>query len=182
MAAAHRIGQKVEEFPDTVEGLFTALETPLLMYAMKLVQTNDIAQDLVQEAFLRLHDRLAEVAHPKAWLYRTVHNLAMNHHRSRRREVPLEETIGESGDRMEEKSVPAPDAALERLEAIGMARLFIRKLKERDRVVLLLKFEEDLSYKQIGEKTGLSIGNVGYVLHQTLKKLAHEMERVGVKP
>ena len=49
-------------------------------------------------------------------------------------------------------------------------------------MVLLLKFEEDLSYKQIGEKTGLSIGNVGYVLHQTLKKLAHEMERVGVKP
>ena len=63
-----------------------------------------------------------------------------------------------------------------------MARLFILELKERDRKVLLLKFEEDLSYKQISEKTGLSISNVGYVLHHTIKKLALEMERMGAKP
>ena len=65
-----------------------ALETPLLLYAIKLVQKNEVAEDVVQEAFLRLHNRFAEISYPKAWLYRTVHNLAMSHHRRKGREVP----------------------------------------------------------------------------------------------
>ena len=67
--------------------LFAALETPLLNYAISLVQKPDIAQDLVQDAFLRLHERMDEVREPKAWLYRTVHNLAMSHHRKHSRVI-----------------------------------------------------------------------------------------------
>jgi DNA-directed RNA polymerase specialized sigma24 family protein len=43
-----------------------------------------------------------------------------------------------------------------------------------------LKFEEDMSYRQIAEKTGLSVSNVGYVLHHAIKSLAVELKKIGV--
>jgi len=65
---------------ESLEALFASLESPLLAYAMKLVRRNGNAQDIVQEAFVRLHENFESVNQPKAWLYRIVHNLAANHH------------------------------------------------------------------------------------------------------
>jgi len=73
-----------------LEQLFRDLESPLHGYALKLVQRPDTAQDLVQEAFMRLHARFREVRQPRLWLYRTVHNLAMNHHRAAKKIVAID--------------------------------------------------------------------------------------------
>ena len=43
-----------------------------------------------------------------------------------------------------------------------------------------LRFEEDLSYKEIAERTGLTVGNVGYILHHALKAMAIELEKTEV--
>ena len=66
---------------ESVEDLFEALESPLLSYARWLLPDADTAEDVVQEAFMRLHTHFAEVREPRSWLYRTVHNLALNHQR-----------------------------------------------------------------------------------------------------
>jgi DNA-directed RNA polymerase specialized sigma24 family protein len=50
------------------------------------------AEDLVQEAFMKLQAQFKEVREPRRWLYRTVHNLALNHQRQARKIVPLEPT------------------------------------------------------------------------------------------
>ena len=67
--------------PETIEELFAALESPLLSYALRLISGRDVAEDLVQEAFMKLHSQFADVREPRRWLYRTVHNLALNHRR-----------------------------------------------------------------------------------------------------
>src|SRR5260370_39081383 len=66
---------------ETIEELFMALESPLLSYAKRLAGQVEWAEDIVQEAFMRLHANFDEVREPKRWLYRTVHNLALNHRR-----------------------------------------------------------------------------------------------------
>ena len=58
--------------PETIEELFAALESPLLNYALRLASDRAIAEDLVQEAFMRLHAQFDEVREPRRWLYRTV--------------------------------------------------------------------------------------------------------------
>ena len=63
---------------ETIEELFTALESPLLSYALRLAGDAGAAEDIVQEAFMRLHAQFDEVREPRRWLYRTVHNLALN--------------------------------------------------------------------------------------------------------
>src|SRR5579859_4997731 len=76
--------------PETIEELFEALESPLLSYALRLVGERSLAEDIVQEAFMRLHTHFAEVREPRRWLYRTTHNLALNQRRAADKIVPLD--------------------------------------------------------------------------------------------
>ena len=73
---------------ETIEELFAALESPLLSYALRLAGDAGAAEDIVQEAFMRLHAQFSEVREPRRWLYRTVHNLALNHRRQAGKIVP----------------------------------------------------------------------------------------------
>ena len=164
--------------PDTLEAIFLAHESALLHYARTLVHQDETAQDIVQEAFLKLHAVFDSVRHPQAWLYRTVHNLAMNHLRAGRKIVLLE--AGATDRNESSDSAPLPDEQIERMEAIGQTRLCLETLDGRSRELVRLKFDEDLSYKEISERTSLSISNVGYLLHHALKDLGAELRRTGV--
>ncbi|RYD28315.1 MAG: RNA polymerase sigma factor, partial [Verrucomicrobiaceae bacterium] len=147
----------------------------LLRYAFGLVGQRETAEDLVQEAFLKLHAHWQEVENPRAWLYRAVRNLAFNHLRDHRKEAPLENE-GEL-----ESHQPDPGHALGRMEAVGTLRLLLAELREDDRRLLGLKYHEGLKYDQISERTGLSVGNVGYKLHHVLRNLGEAMRRLGVE-
>jgi RNA polymerase sigma-70 factor (ECF subfamily) len=166
--------------PDSIEQLYAAQESALLLYAQKLVNHDtETAQDIVQEAFMRLHTNFDSVRQPQAWLYRTVHNLAMNHLRSGRKIVPL--TVGDADAPETPDLQPLPDEYLERMEAIGQTRLCLDELDARYRELLRLKFDEDLSYKEISQRMNLTISNVGYLLHHAMKDMADALDRAGVK-
>jgi RNA polymerase sigma factor (sigma-70 family) len=169
---------------ETIEELFVALESPLLGYAGRLLADAAMAQDIVQEAFLRLHAQFLQVREPRAWLYRTVHNLALNHQRRIIRLQPLNPVApdGTSTADGHADPQPLPDEQLARLEAGGLVRLSLETLDHRSRELVRLKFGEDLSYKQISARTGLSVGHVGYLLHRALKALASELTKAGVVP
>lgn len=173
---------------ETIQGLFTALEAPLLNYALRLSGERGLAEDLVQEAFMKLHAQYEEVREPKRWLYRTVHNLALNQRRDSAKIIPLSQppvssspshsfydTAADPAD-----ETPLPDEQIMRLEGIGLVRLSLETLDERSRELIRLKFTEDLSYKQISERTGLKTGHVGYLLHHALKAVADELARSGI--
>jgi RNA polymerase sigma-70 factor (ECF subfamily) len=155
--------------------VFDTEESPLLRYAHGLVGQRETAEDLVQEAFLRLHAHWDEVTHPRAWLFRCIRNLALNHLRDHRRETPLE------GGREWESQSPGAEETLGKLEAIGALQLLVAELQEDDRALISLKYRDGLKYEQISERTGLSIGNVGYKLHHALKNLADSLRRLGVE-
>ena len=67
-----------ESGAETIEELFEALESSLLTYALRFTGEAGAAEDMVQEAFMRLHAQFDQVREPRKWLYRTVHNLALN--------------------------------------------------------------------------------------------------------
>jgi RNA polymerase sigma factor (sigma-70 family) len=169
---------------ESVEQLFHALEAPLLSYALRLLKNMTAAEDIVQEAFLKLHAQFAEVREPRHWLYRTVHNLALNHRRNNRKIVPLDSSSEDcDGVALDAADLqPLPDEQIARWEAIGLVRLSLESLDARSRELVRLKFNEDLSYKEIAGKTGLTVGHVGYLLHHALKAVAAELAKIGVMP
>ena len=166
---------------ESMEELFSALESPLLSYALRLLGERAAAEDVVQEAFMKLHAQFAEVREPRRWLYRTVHNLALNQRRQASKVVPLRQPAeGQSAETADPE--PLPDEQIIRWEGIGLVRLSLGTLDERSREVVRLKFNEDLSYKQIAERIGLEPGHVGYLLHHALKAIAAELARTGLVP
>jgi RNA polymerase sigma-70 factor (ECF subfamily) len=169
---------------DTLEGLFASLESPLLGYALRLAGDREIAEDIVQEAFMKLHGQFDEVREPRRWLYRTVHNLALNHRRQAARLIPLDQPNRDAGPAAIEATdpQPLPDEQIARWEGIGLVRLSLASLDERSRDLVQLKFTEGLSYQEISNRTGLTVGHVGYLLHHALKSLAGELARNGVVP
>ncbi len=155
--------------------VFDSEETPLLRYAHGLVGQRETAEDLVQDAFLKLHAHWEEVTHPRAWLFRCIRNLALSHLRDHKREIPIEE------GREFQSASPDPEQALGKLEVIGTLQWLVAELHEDDRALISLKYHEGLKYDQISQRTGLSIGNVGYKLHHALKNLADSLRRLGVE-
>ncbi|MEO8270315.1 MAG: sigma factor, partial [Aureliella sp.] len=63
----------------TLRTLFESEETPLLRYAFSLVGRRAVAEEIVQEVFLLLHEHWDDVDCPQAWLMRSVRNKAYNH-------------------------------------------------------------------------------------------------------
>lgn len=164
----------MEEKPTLLQ-VFETEESALLRYAHGLVGQRETAQDLVQEALLKLHTHWEDVINPRAWLFRAIRNLALNHLRDHRRETPID-----SSHEWQCHS-PDPEQALGRLEAIGTLQLLVAELNPDDRILITLKYQENLKYDQISERTGLSVGNVGYKLHHALKHLADALRRLGIE-
>jgi RNA polymerase sigma factor (sigma-70 family) len=168
---------------ETIEELFAALESPLLSYACRLVGELSVAEDIVQDAFMKLHAQFKEIREPRRWLYRTVHNRALNHRRDANKIVPLHppaESDAPQNAHDPADPQPLPDEEISRWEGIGLVRLSLAVLDEQSREVVRLKFNEGLSYKEISARTGLSVGHVGYLLHHALKNIADELAKSGV--
>ena len=177
--------KEVSEPPvgETIEELFAALESPLLSYACRLVGELSVAEDIVQDAFMKLHAQFKEVREPRRWLYRTVHNRALNHRRDANKIVPLHPPAEPDAPQNANDPAdpqPLPDEEISRWEGIGLVRLSLAVLDEQSREVVRLKFNEGLSYKEISVRTGLSVGHVGYLLHHALKTIADELAKSGV--
>jgi RNA polymerase sigma-70 factor (ECF subfamily) len=173
----------------TIEEAFAALESPLLIYARRLVGDFSAAEDIVQDAFMKLHAQFQQIRTPQAWLYRTVHNLAVDYQRRAGKHTPLEGSAGtgEHGDHEHSSQAhsdpqPLPDEQIARSEGIGLVRLVLESMDERSRELIRLRFNEDLSYKDISARTGLTVGHVGYLLHHALKAMTVELDKVGVAP
>lgn len=155
--------------------VFEREESSLLRFAVGLVRCRETAEDIVQDAFLKLQEVYDEVDNARAWLYRCVRNLGISHLRW-------------SGREMNMGSVPEiisgelpPDDAAARLEACGLLRMLVAEMGEDDRQLIELKYNDHLSYAQIAQRTGLTVSNVGYKLHHLLKRLAERLRQAGVE-
>lgn len=158
----------------TLAALFEAEESGLLRFAIGLIGRRAIAEDLVQETFLRLHQVWDQVENPRGWLYRSLRNLAINHLRDHKRETDFDEST-------QPATAALPAEMLGQMEAVGMVKMLVAEMTEEDRRLIRLKYNEGLKYQEISRRTGISVGNVGYRLHHLLKNLADTLRRVGIE-
>lgn len=143
--------------------------------------------DLVQEAFLRLHRHgrvhgSTSIRHPGTWLYRVVHNLAMDALRKRVRTRDARPAL-EAAARQRADDADEHDAAalgqLEQREQIDLAMRLLHDLPEQQRRVITLKLLDGLTLRQIAEVLGSSPGSVNYHLNQGLTRLAQQLKQRG---
>lgn len=155
---------------ELVESAQADFEGPLTGYAAGLLGGDwDLARDVVQDTFIKLHrqDPALIQGRLKSWLYTVCRNRSID---ILRKENPMLSTSGEAFDSMND-SAPDPSRAMENRERHAEVMALLERLPENQREVIRLKFQGDLSYKEISDITGLSVSNVGFLIHTGIKRL-----------
>jgi RNA polymerase sigma-70 factor (ECF subfamily) len=168
-----------EDATRTVNQLFESWGPFLVRYAVRMTRSFEVADDLVQEAFLALYRDLREgkrIDDLKGWTLGAVRNQVRKHARYLRRQAEDLEPC-EALDRM--AALPSwPDVAADFDDG---APLGLSVLSVREEEVLLLRLQS-LKYREIAEKLGIGSKSVCTLLARAVKKLqiASGAERTGV--
>ncbi|MEO8614584.1 MAG: sigma-70 family RNA polymerase sigma factor [Luteolibacter sp.] len=152
-----------------VEQALRDYESQLIAYATSILRDIDRARDVVQDTFIRLCQQdMAKVrANLKSWLFTVCRNRALDVLRKEQRSTPLDDI------RWQKVAGPGlqPDESAEHEERLSQLMAFLDRLSANQREVILLKFQQGLSYQEIREITGLTTGNIGFLIHTGLKRL-----------
>jgi RNA polymerase sigma-70 factor (sigma-E family) len=151
------------EETDTFASLYSAQYDPLVRLATLLTGSVQTAEDIVQDVFAKLHNRFERVDVPKAWLRTAVVNACSNERRRLR-----------TARRFAPRLIAPPTTANEPANEL-MASL--RRLPERQRAVVVLRFYLDLPEAEIADALGMHLGTVKSSLHRALAHLKTEVER-----
>lgn len=146
--------------PEAFRGVFDALKPKLLRYCTYRCGDPDTAEDLVQEAMVRLWRRRAgePLSDPEAWLYTTVRHLILDGAkvaRNRRRLL--------AGEPVRVSEQEPADRAVEREEERERVQGVLERMPERGREILMLRYS-GYSYREIADRVGVASGSVGTLL------------------
>jgi RNA polymerase sigma-70 factor (ECF subfamily) len=156
-----------------IEKALVEHETSLVRYTASILRDPEKSREVVQEAFFRLCKQKPDIQRQlPQWLFRVCRNLAID---ICRKEGRMESVSSEH-------SITIPDtrpnqaAVLESAERLDKISLLFRGLSKNQQEVLRLKFQNGLSYQEISEVTGLSVSNVGFLIHTGIKQVRKSMD------
>ena len=141
------------------------------MLVRKMVIVHEDADDITQDTFVKVWHKLEEFKGQSSlftWLYRIAVNEALAHLRRKRTRffLPLHDVEAELSEQLQ-----APSAYLSGSEIELKLQQALLKLPEKQRLVFNLKYFEDLTYEQMAEITGTSVGALKASYHIAIKKL-----------
>ena len=149
--------------------VFREHELPLMGYATHLMGDPERASDVVQDTFVRLcrQSRPEVEGRVRQWLYTVCRNRALDILKKEKRMKTMDEA------QASRQLCPGagPQERAQTREAASQAGTLLGDLPARQQEVIRLKVHGGLSYREISELTGLSVSNVGYLLHTGLKSI-----------
>ncbi len=164
---------------DWLREVLEQFEGPLLRYAARITGDADRARDVVQETFLSLvrskpalRDGPLKDGPLKEWLFKVCRNRAIDVRRKEKRVKPL---MDEAVDLAASQNLE-PAQILEAEETASQVVKAIQRLPSQHQEVLYLKFQDGLSYQEIGQVMDLTVSNVGFLIHTALKKVRDQLK------
>ncbi len=156
-----------------VQAALERYEGPLIRYARRFTGDIELARDVVQDTFLRLcaADRDTVEAHLAPWLYRVCRNRALDVMKKEKRMQPLSDGQAEA----QPDAKPQPSALAQQREQQQVVWNVVGALPEKQREAFRLKFQDQLTYKEISEVTGFPVNNVRYLIHTALKTMREQL-------
>lgn len=149
-------------------------ESPLIHYALRLTGNLDRARDVVQDTFLKLCRQPINSfdGNLARWLFTVCRNGAFDLQRKERRMA----TAAELSERPSTANQSSEATVITRDSAERVFRM-LDQLPDNQQEVVRLKFQNEMTYQEIAEVTGLSVTNVGFLLHTALKRLRELLQR-----
>ena len=169
---------------DAFESLVKRYQSPLLNFITRYLGDRSAAEDLTQEVFLRIYraaPRFQAKAKVSTWIFRIAYHLALNELQRRRRHEDLRQALHGS---WEEGGQEPPTDPVERYELAEEMSSALGRLPANQRAALLLRVNQELSYREIGEVLGIGVPSVESLLFRARRKLRRSMgkrNKQGVK-
>lgn len=185
MADSELIRAYLEGKYDAFDELLARHQDRVFRHILYAVGEEDPANDIFQETFVKVILSLQQGAYTErgqfgAWLMRIAHNLVLDHFKCRRKGDVREDERVLTDDANESGHVLCHEEEMMRQESIEQVKRWITQLPVEQRKVVIMRFYEEVSFKEIAERTGVSISTalarMRYALHN-LRKMA-DAERV----
>ncbi len=162
----------------TFEKVYTQLYPLMYRIAYNVVYDDDAAEDVTQEAFMKLYHAeniFATLDDAKYWTIRVVKNLALNQLRRKKRSAQLIERMEQNNMRATHEETG--EDRLLRSETVQQVREAVSMLPDNLRMALILREYGGLSYGEIAEVVGVSESNVKVRIHRArvnLERVLHQ--------
>ena len=152
--------------------LYAEKHRELYLYSNRIVKDDQLANDVVQECFIRLYkqdyDKWKDRLIP--WLFTVCRNLSIKFLNKKNRFVEIFET---DYDKIDESHSASEQMDLEYQKKL--LKKYMRKLTKQQRDILKLRFFKDLDYNQCAKKLKTSTGNIGVQQHTAIRTLRKMM-------
>lgn len=148
----------------------------------RMLGTNSDAEDIAQQVFVRVWKNLKRYE-PRAkfttWLLKITRNLVFNElrRRSRHPAVPLQSETDEEERPLKDEHAVSPDATLLEHELQDAVDAAIAQLPETQRMAVILRRYEELSYEEIAEALDQSVSAVKSLLFRARTELRENLKR-----
>jgi RNA polymerase sigma-70 factor (ECF subfamily) len=164
--------------PGFVEKLFAEHRGALQRYITRRLRTKSDAPDLTQEVYvrmLRLSDTEA-IRNPQLYLYTVASNL-VKEHGLREQRLAAHAELDEAGVAERLGELPPMDSQLESIQTVERLGTALERLPVRWRTALILQYRYGLTYREIGDRLGVSSSMVKKYLAQGLAQCRRHMAR-----
>jgi RNA polymerase sigma-70 factor (ECF subfamily) len=174
MSSVARADRSVATPQHALESLFRAYYVPLCEFAVRYVREPALAEEIVQDLFADLWTRRADwqLRGPvRAYLFGAVRNRALNlrKRQATERDWEQEETVTEI--RSLHREPDRADDVVERDELRARVNAAVESLPERCRLVMHLRWREQMSHAEVASVMGISVKGVEMQLARGLKSL-----------
>lgn len=154
--------------------LFAQHHGELFRYVARFTGDADLADDVVQDVFVRLAERPpGHREQLRGWLFRVATTIAIDAQRRARRRLVLVEA--QAANIPAAEPPPSPAALVEQGETRRRVQEALATLSEKERAVLLMR-EEGFTHREIAEAVGTTTGSVGTMFARALDKLASRLD------
>lgn len=156
------------------EKLYNSYAKDLRRFLFYKTQNMDLAEDILQDSFIKLWDNCAKVdiSKSKSFLFTVASNMFLNYKKH-------EKVVGEHQNRSTKSyNNETPEFVLLEKEFLEKIEKAISELSEKQKEVFLLSRIEKKKYKEIAEILGISVKAVEKRMHLALKKMKEKIGNV----
>ncbi len=162
-------------------------QRPVFSLVLRMVHDRGIAEDVTQDVFVKAWLALARYDPRRrfaSWLFKIASNAAIDQLRRKKLPTtPIETSDPDHSsilDRIEDERSESPDSLVKRRELSSALEAAVAALRPEYRLVVLLRFREELPYRDIAEATGMPLGTVKTNLRRARREIEERLRKDGV--
>jgi RNA polymerase sigma-70 factor (ECF subfamily) len=161
---------------DLFEHLIKKYQSKVYTLVFRLVRDRETALDLTQEVFFKIFQKLSDLKDPgkvSSWIMQVAHNTSLDWLKKRKvdsfaADFEDQQTQQKIFQHLQDQSSPSPEAIVELMSPSRMSEL-VNKLDVKYRTVIVLRFLEGYSFKEIAKILNLPLSTVKFRKHYALQ-------------